>query len=30
VDNRLAGTSSWINVATGRDKETPKGWYVQA
>ena len=30
VDNRLAGTSSWINLATGRDKQTPKGWHVAA
>ena len=26
VDNRLAGTSSWANLLSGRDKETPKGW----
>ncbi|HEY8859391.1 MAG TPA: methylenetetrahydrofolate reductase C-terminal domain-containing protein [Gaiellales bacterium] len=26
VDNRLRGTSSWINLATGRDRETPAGW----
>jgi hypothetical protein len=26
VDNRLEGTSSWVNLATGRDKQTPKGW----
>ena len=30
VDNRLAGTSSWLNLATGRDKQTPKGWHVAA
>ena len=30
VDNRLEGTSSWINYATKRDKVTPKGWRVQA
>ena len=30
VDNRLEGTSSWINLATGRDKQTPKGWHVAA
>jgi hypothetical protein len=30
VDNRLAGTSSWVNLATGRDKQTPKGWHVEA
>ena len=26
VDNRLLGTSSWINLATGRDREVPAGW----
>jgi hypothetical protein len=26
VDNQLQGTSSWINLATGRDKQTPPGW----
>ena len=26
VDNRLQGTSSWRNLITGRDKETPAGW----
>lgn len=26
VDNRLAGTSSWANLLSGRDKETPTGW----
>jgi hypothetical protein len=26
VDNRLKGTSSWRNLVTGRDKETPAGW----
>ena len=26
VDNRLAGTSSWINLTTGRDRVTPAGW----
>ncbi len=30
VDNRLTGTSSWVNLATGRDKQTPKGWHVAA
>jgi methylene-tetrahydrofolate reductase-like protein len=30
VDNRLEGTSSWVNLATGRDKQTPKGWHVAA
>lgn len=26
VDNRLKGTSSWRNLLTGRDRETPAGW----
>jgi Methylene-tetrahydrofolate reductase C terminal len=26
VDNRLNGTSAWINLATGRDRQTPPGW----
>ena len=26
VDNRLKGSSSWINLVTKRDKETPAGW----
>ena len=26
VDNRLKGTSSWRNLVTGRDRETPAGW----
>ena len=26
VDNRLQGTSSWLNLATGRDKRVPEGW----
>ena len=30
VDNRLWGTSSWRNLLSGRDKETPKGWDVEA
>jgi hypothetical protein len=30
VDNRLWGTSSWRNLLTGRDKETPAGWRVEA
>jgi hypothetical protein len=30
VDNRLWGTSSWKNFVTGRDRETPKGWRVEA
>jgi hypothetical protein len=27
VDNRLHGTSSWVNLATGRDRQTPDGWH---
>jgi len=30
VDNRLWGTSSWRNLVTGRDHETPAGWDVEA
>jgi hypothetical protein len=30
VDNRLWGTSSWRNLLTGRDKQTPAGWRVEA
>ncbi len=26
VDNRLQGSSAWINLATGRDKRVPAGW----
>jgi hypothetical protein len=26
VDNRLAGTSSWANLLSGRDKVRPDGW----
>jgi hypothetical protein len=26
VDNRLHGTSSWKNLATGRDRRRPAGW----
>lgn len=26
VDNRLWGTSSWRNLLTKRDKQTPRGW----
>lgn len=26
VDNRLAGTSSWLNYLTRRDRERPPGW----
>src|SRR5581483_2879494 len=28
VDNRRWGTSSWRNLVSKRDKETPKGWHV--
>src|SRR3954470_5384811 len=30
VDNRLWGTSSWSNLVSGRDRQTPKGWDVEA
>jgi hypothetical protein len=26
VDNRLQGSSSWLNLATKRDRERPPGW----
>jgi Methylene-tetrahydrofolate reductase C terminal len=26
VDNRLKGTSSWLNLKSGRDRVTPPGW----
>jgi hypothetical protein len=26
VDNSLAGTSSWVNLVTKRDQQTPAGW----
>ncbi len=26
VDNRLRGTASWANLATGRDRQLPDGW----
>ena len=26
VDNRLRGTSSWLNLLSGRDRQRPKGW----
>ncbi|WP_046471771.1 methylenetetrahydrofolate reductase C-terminal domain-containing protein [Allosalinactinospora lopnorensis] len=26
VDSRLQGTSSWVNLLTGRDKHVPAGW----
>jgi hypothetical protein len=30
VDNRLWGTASWRNYFTKRDKQTPRGWHVEA
>ncbi|MDA2808450.1 methylenetetrahydrofolate reductase C-terminal domain-containing protein [Nocardiopsis suaedae] len=30
VDNRLQGTSSWVNLATGRDRALPDGWRAAA
>jgi methylene-tetrahydrofolate reductase-like protein len=30
VDNSLKGTSSWRNLVTGRDRQTPPGWDVPA
>ncbi len=30
VDNRLWGTSSWKNLLTKRDRQTPPGWNVEA
>jgi hypothetical protein len=26
VDNRLHGTSSWVNLVSGRDRQAPAGW----
>jgi hypothetical protein len=26
VDNTLSGTSSWLNLASGRDRRVPAGW----
>jgi hypothetical protein len=26
VDDRLQGTSSWLNLISGRDRQTPGGW----
>ncbi len=28
VDKRLRGSSSWINLVTGRDKQVPAGWHA--
>ena len=30
VDNRLAGSSSWVNLLSGRDKVRPAGWGPEA
>jgi hypothetical protein len=30
VDNSLQGTSSWKNLVTGRDRQTPEGWRADA
>ncbi|MGZ4177474.1 MAG: methylenetetrahydrofolate reductase C-terminal domain-containing protein [Solirubrobacteraceae bacterium] len=30
VDNRLKGTSAWLNQFSGRDRQVPKGWDVQS
>ncbi len=30
VDNQLKGTSSWINLITGRDRRVPAGWATGA
>jgi hypothetical protein len=29
VDNSLKGSSSWLNLLTGRDRRTPAGWVAQ-
>jgi Methylene-tetrahydrofolate reductase C terminal len=29
VDNSLENTSAWVNLFSGRDKETPPGWKAQ-
>jgi hypothetical protein len=26
VNNALKGTSSWLNLLNGRDRQTPPGW----
>jgi hypothetical protein len=26
VDNQLKGSSSWLNLFSGRDRQTPTGW----
>ncbi len=30
VDNTLRGTSSWLNLISGRDKQVPAGWAADA
>jgi hypothetical protein len=30
LDNRLEGTSSWKNLVSGRDRQTPAGWVGDA
>jgi hypothetical protein len=30
VDNRLTGTSAWINLLTGRDRKVQAGWAASA
>lgn len=30
VDNQLAGSSSWVNLVSGRDRKTPRGWNNQS
>ena len=30
VDNALRGTSSWLNLISGRDKRVPAGWAADA
>jgi len=30
VDWRLQGTSSWANLASGRDRQVPAGWAADA
>jgi hypothetical protein len=30
VDRRLEGDSAWLNLISGRDRQTPDGWDVSA
>ncbi|MGH2889031.1 MAG: methylenetetrahydrofolate reductase C-terminal domain-containing protein [Solirubrobacteraceae bacterium] len=30
VDNRLKGTSAWLNLFSGRDRQVPGGWRPEA